>query len=145
VITICFWLLAKTRFGTHVYAIGGNREAALRAGIPVARRTFQIYLLSAFVTALAGVLFLFRYSSGSASAGEALLIDSIAAVTIGGASLFGGEGTIMGTLLGVLIIGVLQNGLILLGMNPFWQNVAVGIVIIVAVLVDRAKARITGS
>lgn len=145
VVAICGWLLARTRFGLHVYALGGNHEAAKRAGIPVARRTLQIYVLSAFLAALAGLLYMFHYTSGAADAGDPILIDSIAAVTIGGASLFGGEGSMLGTLVGALIIAVIQNGLVIVNIDPFWQFIAVGIVIILAVLLDRAKARMSGA
>jgi predicted ABC-type sugar transport system permease subunit len=94
------------------------------------------------LSALAGVLYTTRFTNGAANAGDALLLDSIAAVVIGGASLFGGEGTIIGTLIGALIIAIIQNGLVILGINPFWQFVAIGIVIILAVLVDQAQAKI---
>ncbi len=141
-VLICYWLLARTRFGLRTYAIGGNREAALRAGIPVDRHTIQIYILSALLAAIAGVLYAARFTNGAANAGDPLLLDSIAAVVIGGASLFGGEGTISGTVIGALIIAVIQNGLVILAINPFWQFVAVGVVIIIAVLVDQAKARV---
>ena len=141
---VCWWLLARTRFGQHTYALGGNAEAALRAGIPIQRRTIQVYLLSALLAAIAGVLYTTRFTNGAANAGDPLLLDSIAAVVIGGASLFGGEGTIIGTVIGALIIAVIQNGLVILAINPFWQFVAVGVVIILAVLVDQAKARVTG-
>lgn len=139
---ICHWLLTQTRFGQHAYAIGGNREAALRAGIPVVRHTITVYLLSAFLASLAGVLYTLRFSNGAADAGDALLLESIAAVVIGGASLFGGEGTIIGTLIGALIIAVIQNGLVIIAIEPFWQFIAVGSVIILAVLIDQAKARV---
>lgn len=139
---IFHWLLTRSRFGLYTYAIGGNEEAAVRAGIPVARHTIVIYMLSAGCAALAGVLYNVRFTNGAANAGEALLLDSIAAVVIGGASLFGGAGTIVGTVIGVLIIAVIQNGLVILGINPFWQFVAVGVVIILAVLVDQARAKI---
>ncbi|MBE3559882.1 MAG: ABC transporter permease [Ktedonobacteraceae bacterium] len=142
-IVICYWLLAHTRFGQHTYAIGGNREAALRAGIPVVSHTIKVYMLSSFLAALAGVLATLRFSNGAADVGDALLLDSIAAVVIGGASLFGGEGTIIGTVIGGLILAVIQNGLVILGIDAFWQFVAVGMIIILAVLVDQAKARIT--
>ncbi len=141
-VLICHWLLTQTRFGQHTYAIGGNREAALRAGIPVVRHTITVYLLSAFLASLAGVLYTLRFSNGAANAGDALLLDSIAAVVIGGASLFGGEGTIIGTLIGALIIAIIQNGLVIIAIDPFWQFVAVGTVIILAVLIDQAKARV---
>lgn len=141
-VAVCWFLLAKTRFGQHTYAIGGNAEAALRAGIPVGSQTIRIYVLSAMLAAIAGVLYTTRFTNGAANAGEALLLDSIAAVVIGGASLFGGAGTIAGTVIGALIIAVIQNGLVILAINPFWQFVTVGIVIILAVLVDQAKARV---
>lgn len=141
-VIIAHFLLSRTQFGLHVYAIGGSREAALRAGIPVQKRTIQIYILSSLFAAVAGVLYITRFTSGAANAGEALLLDSIAAVVIGGASLFGGGGTIIGTVIGALIIAIIQNGLVIMAVNPFWQFVAVGIVIILAVLIDQAKERV---
>jgi ribose transport system permease protein len=139
---ICAWLLSQTRFGRHTYAVGGSEEAARRAGIPVARHIILIYMLSALLAALAGVLYTLRFSNGAADVGDPLLLTSIAAVIIGGASLFGGEGTILGTVIGALIIAIIQNGLIFLGINPFWQFIAVGAVIILAVLVDQAKKQL---
>ncbi|NTU78594.1 MAG: ribose ABC transporter [Chloroflexales bacterium] len=141
-VLICAWLLSQTRFGQHTYAVGGNIEAATRAGIAVQRHTIRLYTLSAALASVAGVLYTVRFTNGAANAGEPLLLDSIAAVVIGGASLFGGAGTIAGTLIGALIIAVIQNGLVILGINPFWQFVAVGVVIILAVLVDQARDRI---
>jgi ribose transport system permease protein len=145
VVLVCVWLLSQTRFGQHTYAVGGSAEASRRAGIPVVRHTILIYMLSALLAALAGVLYTLRFSNGAADVGDPLLIDSIAAVIIGGASLFGGEGTIVGTVIGALIIAVIQNGLIFLGIDPFWQFIAVGSVIILAVLVDQAKKRVIAS
>jgi ribose/xylose/arabinose/galactoside ABC-type transport system permease subunit len=141
----CWWLLARTRFGQHTYAIGGNAEAALRAGIRVGRHTVNIYLLSALLAAIAGLVYATRFTNGAANAGDPLLLDSIAAVVIGGASLFGGAGTIVGTVIGALIIAVIQNGLVILAINPFWQFVTVGVVIILAVLVDQARANVIRS
>lgn len=141
-VLICHWVLSRTKFGLYTYAIGGNREAALRAGIPVQWHTISVYMLSTGLAALAGVLYNARFTNGAANAGDALLMDSIAAVVIGGASMFGGEGTIIGTLIGALLIAVIQNGLVILAINPFWQFIAVGVVIILAVLVDRARARV---
>ena len=135
-------VLARSRFGLHTYAIGGNKEAALRAGIPVVRQTVMIYLFSATYAAFAGLLYNTRFTNGAANAGEALLLDSIAAVVIGGASLFGGAGTVVGTLIGALIISVLGNGLVIMRVNPFWQFIAVGVVIIVAVLIDQAREKL---
>ncbi|TMC40862.1 MAG: ABC transporter permease [Chloroflexi bacterium] len=142
VVLICAWLLSQTRFGRHTYAVGGSEEASRRAGIPVARHTILIYMLSALLASLAGVLYTMRFSNGAADVGDPLLLTSIAAVIIGGASLFGGEGTILGTVIGALIIAIIQNGLIFLGINPFWQFIAVGAVIILAVLVDQAKKQL---
>ena len=139
---ICAWLLSQARFGRHTYAVGGSEEASRRAGIPVVRHTILIYLLSAFMAALAGVVYTLRFSNGAADVGDPILLTSIAAVIIGGASLLGGEGTIIGTVIGALIIAIIQNGLIFLGINPFWQFIAVGVVIILAVLVDQAKKQL---
>ena len=138
----CAWLLASTRFGRHVYAIGGSAKAALRAGIPVQRNLFKVYVLSSVMAALAGFMYVLRYTGGVANSGDALMLSSIAAIVIGGASLLGGEGRILGTLVGAMIIAVIQNGLVLLGIDPFWQYAAVGVVIILAVLADKAKVRI---
>src|SRR5438552_5331504 len=142
VVLICAWLLSQTRFGRHTYAVGGSEEASRRAGIPVARHTILIYMLSALLASLAGVLYTMRFSNEAAELGDPLLLTSIAAVIIGGASLLGGEGTILGTVIGALIIAIIQNGLIFLGINPFWQFIAVGAVIILAVLVDHAKKQL---
>jgi ribose transport system permease protein len=141
-VIVCGFVLAQTRFGQHTYAVGGNKEASLRAGIAVERHTIKVYMLSALLASVAGVLYVLRFTNGAANAGDPLLLDSIAAVVIGGASLFGGAGTIVGTLIGALIIAFIQNGLVILAINPFWQFVAVGIVIILAVLVDQFKARV---
>ena len=142
VVLICAWLLWQTRFGRHTYAVGGSEEASRRAGVPVVRHTILIYVLSAFMAALAGVVYTLRFSNGAADVGDPLLLTSIAAVIIGGASLLGGEGTIIGTVIGALIIAIIQNGLIFLGINPFWQFIAVGTVIILAVLVDQTKKQL---
>lgn len=138
---IAHLVLSRTQFGLHTYAIGGNKEAAMRAGIPVARRLVSIYMLSATFAAIAGLVYNVRFTNGAANAGEAMLLDTVAAVVIGGASLFGGAGTVIGTLIGALIISVLANGLVIMRVNPFWQFIAVGIVIIIAVLIDQARAQ----
>lgn len=141
-IVFCAWLLGRTRFGRHTYAVGGNPEAALRAGIPVMRHTIMLYVLAALFAAAAGFLYVLRFTNGAADAGDPLLLDSIAAVVIGGASLFGGAGTIVGTLIGALMIEIIQNGLVIMAVAPFWQFIAVGAIIILAVLIDQAKGRI---
>jgi ribose/xylose/arabinose/galactoside ABC-type transport system permease subunit len=135
-------VLTRSRFGLYTYAVGGNPEASRRAGIPVASHLTKIYVLSALMAAIAGVLYVFRFTNGAANAGESLTLDSVAAVVIGGASLFGGEGTVVGTLIGTLIIAVIANGLVIMGINGFYQYIATGVVIIVAVLIDQARARL---
>jgi len=144
VVIALHYVLSQTRFGQYTYAIGGNRVAALRSGINVRRHTVMIYLISAGCAGIAGMIYTARFSAGAAQAGEPLLLDSIAAVVIGGASLFGGSGTIIGTVIGALIIAVIQYGLVFIDVEPFWQFVAVGVVIIVSVLVDQSRSRLKG-
>ncbi|MGN6526162.1 MAG: ABC transporter permease subunit [Burkholderiaceae bacterium] len=135
-------VLSQTRFGQYTYAIGGNPQSAARAGIAVGRHLVWVYALSAAFAACGGVIYTARYSAGAANAGESLLLDSIAAVVIGGASLFGGTGSLVGTLIGALIIAVIQFGLIFIDVNAFWQFIAVGTVIVLSVLIDQAKERL---
>ncbi len=127
-------LLTRTRFGTAVYAIGGNEQAAILAGIPTPRTKILIYMLSGFVAALGGVILTGRVNSGQPLLGEGLELQSVAAVVIGGTYLFGGRGRLVGTLFGVMFIGILQNGLNLLGISTFVQQVVIGASIIAAVL-----------
>lgn len=141
VVLVLNYVLSQTRFGQYTYAIGANREAAVRAGVNVKRHTICLYVISAMCAGLAGVLFTARFSAGAAQAGEPLLLDSIAAVVIGGASLFGGSGTIIGTVIGALIIAVIQFGLVFVDVKPFWQFAVVGVVIIISVLVDQQKRK----
>lgn len=137
-VAILIWfLLAKTQFGQHLYAIGGNFEAAVRAGIPVKRTLILVYTFGGLLSGVAGSLWASRFTSGDANAGIPTLLMGIAAVVIGGASLFGGEGTIIGTVVGALVIALIQYGLVILGMQPFWQYLAVGVVVIIAVIVDQ--------
>ena len=138
------FLLRKTQFGRHTYAIGGNIEAALRAGIPVDRRIIAIYMLSAITAGIAGFLSTLRFTAGSAVIGDPLLLSSIAAVIIGGVSLFGGAGSVMGTVIGSLIIAVLTTGLVMLNVDAFWQFIVVGAVVIIAVLIDQSRDLIVG-
>jgi ribose transport system permease protein len=141
VVVVLHFVLSQTKFGQYTYAIGANREAAARAGINVKRHTTMLYIISAMCAGLAGILFTARFSAGAAQAGEPLLLDSIAAVVIGGASLFGGSGNIVGTVIGALIIAVIQFGLVFVDVKPFWQFAVVGIVIIISVLVDQQKRK----
>jgi ribose transport system permease protein len=141
---VMHYLLSQTRFGQHTYAMGASEAAARRAGIRIKRLTVKIYLLSAVMAGISGAFYTGRFSAGAAQAGEPLLLDSIAAVVIGGASLFGGSGTIWGTVAGALVIAVIQYGLVFIDVEPFWQFIAVGTVIIISVLVDQTQRRFTG-
>jgi ribose transport system permease protein len=141
---IMHYLLSQTRFGQHTYAMGASQPAARRAGINIRALTMKIYLLSAIMAGVAGVLYTGRFSAGAPQAGEPLLLDSIAAVVIGGASLFGGSGNIAGTIAGSLVIAVIQYGLVFVDVEPFWQFIAVGAVIIISVLVDQTQRRLLG-
>jgi len=141
---IMHYLLSQTRFGQHTYAMGASKAAANRAGIDTKALTMRLYILSAIMAGVAGTLYTGRFTAGAAQAGEPLLLDSIAAVVIGGASLFGGSGTIWGTIAGSLVIAVIQYGLVFINVEPFWQFIAVGTVIIISVLVDQTQRRFTG-
>ena len=145
VVLLAAFALARTQFGRHTYAIGGSRMASLRAGVPVDRMTILIFTLSAVTAGLAGCLYTARFAGGSAIAGEPLLLNSIAAVIIGGVSMFGGRGNVMGTVIGSLIIAILVTGLIMLGVDPFWQFIVIGIVVILAVLIDQARDLVAGA
>ena len=138
------FVLSRTKFGQYTYAIGGNREAAIRSGINVDRHIIIIFLLSAFCAFLAGLVYTARFSAGAAQAGEPMLLDSIAAVFIGGASFYGGSGKIIGTVVGALVIAVILFGLVFVDVDSFWQFLAVGLVIIVAVLIDQSNTHVTG-
>ncbi len=139
IVGIAIYVLRRTKFGRYTYAIGGNREAAIRAGVPVERHTIKVYVLSACTAGIAGFLSMLRFTAGSAVIGDPLLLSSIAAVIIGGVSLFGGSGSVVGTVIGSLIIAVLTTGLVMLNVQPFWQFIVVGAVVILAVLIDQSR------
>jgi ribose transport system permease protein len=131
----------RTRFGRYLYAIGGNERAAMLSGLAVDRIKRNVYMLGGGLAAVAGLLLAARLDAADPKVGIGYELDSIAAVVIGGTSLSGGRGSILGTVLGCLIIGVLNNGLVLLGVSPDWQLVVKGMVIIVTVAVDRASSK----
>jgi ribose transport system permease protein len=137
IIAIFAFVLKSTRFGRHTYAIGGSVDAATRAGINVPRHLTSIYMISSFFASLAGVMFVLRYVTGRADAGSALMMDAVVAVVIGGASLYGGRGTVKGTILGALIIAVLETGMVNLGIPTFNRYIAIGGILILAVLIDQ--------
>lgn len=137
---VLYFILKKTTFGRHTYAIGGNEEAAKLMGIQVNKVKIMIYSLSGLMAALAGIILTSRLNSAQPTAGTSYELDAIAAVVLGGTSLSGGRGWIVGTLIGALIIGTLNNGLNLLGVSSFFQLVVKGLVILFAVLADRKQA-----
>lgn len=133
--------LALTRFGRYTYAIGSNEEAVRRAGVNVRLHLVKVYALTGVLAGLAGWLSLARFSTTQIGGYDTLNLQAIAAVVIGGTSLFGGIGTIFGSTVGVFIPTVLQNGFVILRVQPFWQQVAVGAVLIAAVYVDQLRRR----
>ena len=134
-------LLQKTVFGRGVYAIGGNEEVARLSSLPTDRIKTSVYIISGAMSALAGVILTSRLSSSQPTAGAGFELDAIAAVVIGGTSLAGGRGRLFGTLIGVLIIGVLNNGLNIIGVSAFYQQFIKGLVILLAVILDRKSSR----
>jgi len=137
-----FWvLLRKTVFGRHIYATGGNAESAKLSGVKVDRIQLWVYTIAGVMSALAGVVLTSRLNSAQPTAGTGYELDAIAAVVLGGTSLTGGRGWIFGTLVGALLIGVLNNGLNLLDVSSFSQQVIKGIVILLAVLIDRGNKK----
>jgi ribose transport system permease protein len=137
-LVVLWHLLKNTRFGQHTYAIGGSMDAAVRAGINTKRHLVFVYVLSAGLAGLAGVLDLFQAGTGNYTTfGAQLELFAIAAVIIGGASLSGGKGRIMASAIGVIILKVLENGLNLSGVEPFYRYIAVGLILIVAIVIDQ--------
>jgi ribose transport system permease protein len=135
-------LLSKTVIGRHIYAIGGNEISSHIAGVPVAYTKFLIFVISGALCGLAAVVLLGRLGAGLPTSAEGLELDAIAAVILGGSSLFGGRGTVFGTLFGALILACLQNGLNLIGVNSFVIKILSGVIIILAVLLDRFRVGI---
>lgn len=134
-------ILSRTRLGRYTYAIGSNREAARLSGIPIGRYLTVIYVLQGLLAGFAGMIASSRVASGQPNFGIGLELDVIAAVVVGGGSLFGGQGTIIGTLIGAFLIALIRNGSVLLDINIFYQNVIVGIVIWLAVIWDQFRRR----
>jgi len=132
-----YWLLRSTKMGRTLYAVGSNPEAARVAGLPVGRYRIAVYVITGLLCALAAVFLAGRIRSVDPTSGLGLELDAIAATVIGGTSLFGGRGSIIGTLFGVIIMVCIRNGLNLLGIDPYWQGTAIGTIIIAAVLLER--------
>jgi ribose transport system permease protein len=138
-------LLEHTRLGRYTFAIGSNREAAVYAGIPVTFHTTAVYAIGGMLTGLAGMIEASRLMTGQPTAGQGYELQAIAAVVIGGGSLQGGEGSVMGTLVGAFIMGLLSNGSDLLGVSPYLQQAIIGAVIILAVTLDEVRKRRTAA
>ncbi|MDH2926071.1 ribose ABC transporter permease [Lonepinella koalarum] len=139
VIALVLWIvLTKTPLGEYIFAVGGNEEAARVCSVPVAKTKVTVYVLSGFLSAVAGLILVGRLGAADPTLGNLWELDAIAAAAIGGASLMGGKGSIIGTILGAIILGALRNGLTLLNIQAFYQLLATGIIIIVAMLIDRA-------
>lgn len=134
-------LLRHTAFGRRVYAIGGNEEATAFSGINTRRVKFMTYIICSLFSAVTGILFVARFQSAQSDAGKGMELDAIAATVIGGTSLMGGEGTVAGVLLGAMIMGVLRNGLVLLDVSAYWQELIIGALIVLAAIVDATRNR----
>jgi ribose transport system permease protein len=134
-------LTKKTRLGRHIYAVGGNETAAELSGLKIKRIKLIVYSIAGALAGIGGILVTSRLDSAQPNAGTGFELDSIAAVVIGGTSLSGGRGTILGTVQGALIIGILNNGLVLLNVSPFWQQVIKGLVILLAVVIEKLNSR----
>jgi ribose/xylose/arabinose/galactoside ABC-type transport system permease subunit len=141
---VCHYVLSSTRFGRHALAIGDSETAARTAGIDVPGMRLRLYALSGFLAGLGGLIFAARINSGDPTAGLTYELTAITAAIIGGTNLFGGRGSILGTVIGALIMGVLQNGLNLLAVQSYYQQMAIGAVLILAVYIDQHQVRREG-
>ncbi|TJX68866.1 ribose ABC transporter permease [Soehngenia saccharolytica] len=137
IFAICYHILHNTKYGRHIYAVGGNEQAALLSGVNTDRVKMLAYMISGILASIAGIIVLARLSSAQPTAGDGYELDAIAAVVLGGTSLAGGQGAILGTIVGALIIGILNNALNLLDVQSYYQMIVRAIVILIAVLLDR--------
>ena len=133
------FLLKYTKYGRHVFAIGGNKRAALVSGVNVKMTEFLVYVISGFCAAFAGLLLSSRIQTGQPAGGEGYELDAITAAVIGGASLSGGKGSVFGSFIGILVVGILTNGLDLLNVSSYYQQIIKGAIILLAVMADRKK------
>jgi len=135
------FVMTRTSFGWHVYSIGGNEEAARLSGVKVRRVKIAVYTVAGLLAAVGGILLTARLGVGESTSGTGYELDVIAAAVIGGTSLTGGRGSVVGAIWGAALLGVVRNGLVLLGVSDFWQTIAIGLVIIFAVVIDRIRTR----
>lgn len=134
-------VLKHTVFGRRVYAIGGNEEATAFSGINTRRVKFCTYIICSVFSAVTGILFVARFQSAQSDAGRGMELDAIAATVIGGTSLMGGEGSVVGVLIGAIIMGVVRNGLVLLDVSSYWQELIIGAIIVLAAILDVVRRR----
>jgi len=139
---VAWVMLTRTQWGRWIYAVGGDPDAARRVGIPVDRVLLSVYVLCGAAAGVAAILVAGRTNAGSPTAGQLLELDAITAVVIGGASFFGGRGSVFNVIAGALIIGVLRNGLNLLDVTPFWQSIAIGVLVIASLELDVLRGRL---
>ena len=142
-IIVISFLLGKTKFGTYIYAIGGNREAARLSGVPIKKVEIAVFTISGVLSAFAGLVLCSRMYSGQPSVGSGYELDAIAACVLGGTSMSGGKGRISGTIFGAMVIGIISNGLNLIGVSSYWQLIVKGLIIACAVLLDSQKGKIS--
>jgi erythritol transport system permease protein len=138
---VSMFVASRTPFGRHVYAVGGNQRAALLSGVRVPQVRLRVYVISGFCAALVGVIIAAQLGAAHPATGTTFELNAIAAVVLGGTSLMGGRGTVGGTLIGAFVIGVLADGLVLVGVSEFWQMVVKGLVIVLAVILDQVQKR----
>ena len=141
-IIVFSFLLSKTKFGTYLYAIGGNREAARLSGVPIKKVEIIVFTLSGALAAFAGLVLASRMYSGQPSVGSGYEMDAIAACVLGGTSMAGGRGRISGTVFGAMVIGIISNGLNLIGVSSYWQLIVKGLIIACAVVLDSQKGNL---
>jgi ribose transport system permease protein len=139
--TICYMILGRTVFGRQVFAVGGNEKAAALSGINTRAVKFLTYVLSGLLSAVTGILFVARFESAQADSGKGMELDAIAAAVIGGTSLMGGEGSVVGVLLGASIMVIIRNGLVVMGVSSYWQELIIGTIIVLAAILDVIRGR----
>jgi erythritol transport system permease protein len=140
-VVVTVYVAKKTPFGRHIYAVGGNENAARLSGIQVARVKTTAYMISAGCAALVGLIITSQLQAAHPATGDAMEMNAIAASVLGGTSLAGGRGTIGGAVLGAFVIGILNDGMVMMGVSSFWQRVIRGVVIILAVIIDQMQNR----
>jgi erythritol transport system permease protein len=136
------YISKKTPLGRHIYAVGGNEEAAKLSGVRVKKVRMFVYMFAGFCSAIAGLIWASQLGAATPKVGEAFELDAIAATVLGGTSLSGGIGTIGGTLIGAFVIGVLGDGMVMIGVSSFWQMVIKGTVIVLAVIIDQFQRNV---